>query len=995
MLVAGPVSPEGDDRATEYSPLLYSTFVGGAQVDWAHAIERGPDGSVYVAGYTNSYDPYTTKGAYQRVTKGGEEVYVMKMTPDGSSIEWATLVGGSGIDIAWGLAVGRDGAVYVTGFTSSADFPTTLGAISGFLDGDIDAFVLCLAADGGSLRYSTFLGGEGIDQGFDVLVTDDGRAYVAGNTESQLFPTTAGAYDGTMSGFSDAFLARISSNGRTLEASTYLGGMYTEWEPVLTMDGEGDIWITGSTTSPDYPTSINAYVSAGSRRDVFITEVRPSLEEVNVSTVLGREGNDVPRSIDVSSNGYVLIGGFTASATFPYGEGSNEKENNGGMDGLLVIMPVGLEAITSTLLIGDKGDDVIRKALFDKFGYIQLTGYTNSTLFPTTKGAYQGSGSKITDDHDMFYMKVTFYYFVYSTLIGGAKGDFGMDMAIDPLNVPMIVGHSRSQDFPTVNDPFDDSYNGGGDMVVFRITSDVEPPEFFSDQSILDDVGYQMQFMIDVYDESHLGGKQVEYWLDDENPILVDMDNFSGSFTTVSIPSSSRELHYRFIAWDVLGRINTTVVTTLTVPDTERPWLVSDLTSGTATTGEDLEFLVMLDDNRGIDRAYVEYKLAGEMYNLSLAPLHSFPGSWNRTVLIPGNTSVPVPYSIVFVDEVGLWNSTPARVIDVRDDDPPVLGEMELPENAVPGSNVTIEVTAWDNVGIVDAWLGYRTGPGTWLIIDIEPPYEPNILVEVPIPMGQGDLFVELHAKDAADNQMTATGLIPFADRLAPWIIIVSTPENATTGDPYVIRWEARDPWGVGGMWLLYAFGEDPGPGDYLVGVPDSMPIATMEVPVPEDRTDPLWVQLRAIDRNGNLNETDPFRITVVDDDPPTASVGREGQDPLDWETVILDASGSMDNVGIVRYEWTGSTPGLSDHNVRETVEPRLELLLTEPGIYEFSLTVYDGAGNNVSVDLDVHVKEATPTNEPRSTWVPYIAIGIALALSVVALLYIRSRDRI
>ena len=96
-----------------------------------------------------------------------------------------------------------------------------------------------------------------------------------------------------------------------------------------------------------------------------------------------------------------------------------------------------------------------------------------------------------------------------------------------------------------------------------------------------------------------------------------------------------------------------------------------------------------------------------------------------------------------------------------------------------------------------------------------------------------------------------------------------------------------------------------------------------------------------------------------------------------------------MDNVGIVRYEWTWSTPGLSDHNVRETVEPRLELLLTEPGIYAFSLTVYDGAGNKAAVDLDVHVKDATPTNKPLPTWILYIAIGIALAVSGLVILYI------
>lgn len=991
MLVAGPVASGEDTRDDGYSHLLFSTFVGGSQVEWAHAVELGPDGSVYMAGYTLSYDPYTTEGAFQRVTKGGEEIYVMKMAADGSTIEWATLVGGSGIDIAWDLALGPDGAVYVTGYTSSTDLPTTLGAISGNLDGTTDAFVLCLAPDGGSLRYCTYLGGEDNDHGYAILVTGGGDAYVAGDTESQLFPTTAGAYDRMIGGTSDAFLARISPDGRTLKASTYLGGMYTEWEPAMTMDGDGDLWITGSTTSPDYPTSKDAYVTSGSRRDVFITEVLPGLTAINASTVIGREGNDVPRSIDVRNDGFILVGGFSSSADFPNRDGVVEPENNGETDGLLLSMPLSLEEVDSAVMLGANGFDVVRSAMYDQHGYIHVTGYTNSTTFPTTADAFQGSGTKTTEDHDVFYMRVVArgLSLHHSTLIGGPSRDIGMDLALDRDLVPVIVGHSWSSTFPVEGDVFDRVHNGDGDIIALRYTHDTEPPVISHDNSYKEvNRYYSMLFSVGVSDGSWIGGVQVEYWLDDGDPVTLDMRKVSSYEVMVQVPADVKTLHYRFIAWDVLGRINTTDVRTVPVPDHVLPWLVADLTPGTATTGDDLEFLVQLADNNRLDRAYVEWELAGEEFNLSLSSQHGFPGSWNRTLLIPSDTTAPVPYRFVFVDEVGNWNSTDIGTIDVWDNDPPVLGELDLPRNAMPGSNVTIDVTAWDNLGIVDAWLNHRTGPGVWHVIDIEPSYEPFIVVEVPIPSGSGDVFIELHAKDAADNQVTVTGIIPYSDRAPPRILILSTSVNATTGDLYMITWEARDPWGVDGMWLMHAFGESPAIVDYHVGIPDSMPSATMEIPVPEDSTDPLWMILKASDLNGNVNETDPIRVTVVDDDPPVADAG-EDLKANQRTNISFDASASSDNIGIVRYVWSWSTPGLDDMVERTTEGPLWEWTFTEAGTYTVLLEVVDAAGN--TANDTVKVKVGPPEDEGTGNiWASHVFLSMVILVGAVlaAVLY-------
>ena len=193
LLVAGHTVQAEDDRQGVPDPLLFSTFVGGGDAEWPHATVVAPNGTVYVTGYTLSFDFPTTEGAYQRVTKGNEEVYVLHLSADGSELLWATLIGGSGQDIAWDLAVGTDGRVYVTGMTRSANFPTTQGAYLRTREGGSDAFVVCLAADGGSLVYSTLLGGEDDDKGYAIKALSEGRVLVAGNTGSMFFPTTNGA----------------------------------------------------------------------------------------------------------------------------------------------------------------------------------------------------------------------------------------------------------------------------------------------------------------------------------------------------------------------------------------------------------------------------------------------------------------------------------------------------------------------------------------------------------------------------------------------------------------------------------------------------------------------------------------------------------------------------------------------------------------------------------------------------------------------------------
>ncbi len=194
------------------SGLLYATFLGGSDGDYGEAIAVDGSGAAYVTGHTFSSNFPTTPGAFDTTHNGGEEdAFVVRLSPSGSGLTYATFLGGSDWDYGEAIAVDGSGAAYVTGYTESSDFPTTPGAFDRTHNGYADAFVVMLNASGSSLTYATFLGGSSKDWSHAIAVDGSGAAYVTGYTESSDFPTTSGAFDTTYNGGSvDTFVVKFS-----------------------------------------------------------------------------------------------------------------------------------------------------------------------------------------------------------------------------------------------------------------------------------------------------------------------------------------------------------------------------------------------------------------------------------------------------------------------------------------------------------------------------------------------------------------------------------------------------------------------------------------------------------------------------------------------------------------------------------------------------------------------------------------------------------------
>ena len=275
--------------------LTFSTFLGssdGADEVWDVATDAA--GNIYVIGETFSANFPVTAGAYDTTYNNGYDVFVAKLNAGGSQLIWATYLGGVTYEYSRAIAVDSSG-VYVVGQTTSTDFPVTSGAYdTSYNGGGYDAFISKLSLDGRTLIWSTYLGGGEnqlpipSDYPHDIAVDSAGNVYITGWTESNDFPTTGGAYDGDLSGNSDAFLSKVKADGSALLYSTYLGGSSSDNARGVVVDKSNQAYVTGRTYSADFPTTAGSYdISHNGGHDAYVTKFKADGSGLVYSTFIG------------------------------------------------------------------------------------------------------------------------------------------------------------------------------------------------------------------------------------------------------------------------------------------------------------------------------------------------------------------------------------------------------------------------------------------------------------------------------------------------------------------------------------------------------------------------------------------------------------------------------------------------------------------------------------------------------------------------------------
>jgi hypothetical protein len=308
------------------SALVYSTYLGGDAQDLGQSIAVDGVGHAFVTGQTESADFPLTTGAFQTSCNGGNcergVAFVSELSQSGSALVYSTYLGGSGGDLGLAVAVDSAGAAYVTGQTTSLDFPT-LHPLQQVFGGGHDAFVTKINSSGSELIYSTYLGGSNLDFGQGIAVDSAGNAYVTGMTESTDFPVS-NAWQPSLNGVSDAFVAKLNASGSAFIYSTYLGGSAQDFGQAIAVDTAGDAYVTGETTSKDFPVTSGA-VQAGcnpgaicaNNGDAFVSKIDPSGTALTYSTFLGGKKLESGQGIAVDSLNNVYVAGQTYSSNFP------------------------------------------------------------------------------------------------------------------------------------------------------------------------------------------------------------------------------------------------------------------------------------------------------------------------------------------------------------------------------------------------------------------------------------------------------------------------------------------------------------------------------------------------------------------------------------------------------------------------------------------------------------------------------------------------------
>ena len=386
------------------------------------------------------------------------------------TLAFSTYLGGDASDSGTGIVVDSSGNAYITGNAASTNFPVTPGAFQTQIAAvpEPDAFVTKMNSTGTALIYSTYFGGGTRDSGTDIAVDGAGNAYITGLTDSGDLPTTPGAFRTTIVSGDEfnAFAMKLNATGSALVYSTYLGPVAGTG---IAIDSAGNAFIVGQATG-NYPTTPGAFQTVfGGGSDAFVTKLNSTGTALIYSTFLGGSGLDSADDIAIDSAGNAYVAG-NAQAGFPVTAGAFQTVFNGVSDASVTKLNSTGTALVYSTFLGASGNDGGSGIAINAAGNAYVTGFTDSSNFPVTPGAFQttkGAGL------DSFVTEVSTAgnSLAYSTYLGGNGTDFGNDIALDSAGNASVVGLTGSTDFPTTADAIQSAYGGNIDAFITRLNA--------------------------------------------------------------------------------------------------------------------------------------------------------------------------------------------------------------------------------------------------------------------------------------------------------------------------------------------------------------------------------------------------------------------------------------------------------------------------------------------------------------------------------------------
>jgi hypothetical protein len=398
-------------------------------------------------------------------------------TIHGQASMYSTLVGGTDLDISWihaGLTTDAQGNIYVAATTRSNDFPTTPGAYREDYAGGTSDVVICkFSPDLSTLIAATYLGGTSTDEPCAIVQDGDGHIIVGGHTYSTDFPSTAGSFRESKTGNFDFFIAKFDDDLSDLLEATYLGGTGFEIRCDLAIDENGDVFISGTTGSVDFPILPGAYdPSRTTTRDVCIAKLNSDLSSLLASTYFGPEAIDGWPAIDLDQSGNIVIAGSTTSGAFPTTAGAYQETSHGDLEIHVSKLSSDLTSLIASTYFGSSSYEMAFGVIVDTNDDIYIVGHPGPG-FPTTPGAFSPFFNGGVADAGIAKFSDDLTTLLASTYVGGSSNDAGIGIGLGSDGTVTISGYTSSENFPTGPKSIYPSLKGGDDAFIATLSADL------------------------------------------------------------------------------------------------------------------------------------------------------------------------------------------------------------------------------------------------------------------------------------------------------------------------------------------------------------------------------------------------------------------------------------------------------------------------------------------------------------------------------------------
>ncbi len=453
----------------------YCTYIGGNGQDQVNAAKLLPNGLLYIAGQTDSGQIPYINGAYNNDYTGLTDVFlqILNTTPAGGYQQvYSSYIGGSSDDIPLGLDVDASGIFYVTGWTTSSDFPmagNSYQTTGGATNQGAFVFQLNPALYGGiSLLYSSYLSGTtGADEATGIAVDANQNMYMVGTARSSDFPVSLNAFQSALWGPSDVFIAEMNPNTGSLTYSSYVGGEDEDFGENILLSTNNLVYFTASTFSTEYAMAGYQYSAnpfGGEDAILGVMDLtKQGLATLVYSTYFGGAENDAVSGLAFDPNGNAIMTGYTISPNFPVTPDAVQSTYGGDTDAWVAVinpnLPFTYGLLYSSYLGGSAGD-AGTWVTSDAAGDIYVTGYTLSPNFPVTSNAVQGTWPGGTNTFVTELVRGS-KGLVFSSYIGGTSDYMPMSLAVTANGSTLFVAGYGGIGLPTSPASYQGGYAGG------------------------------------------------------------------------------------------------------------------------------------------------------------------------------------------------------------------------------------------------------------------------------------------------------------------------------------------------------------------------------------------------------------------------------------------------------------------------------------------------------------------------------------------------------